>query len=210
MANWNPRTSLIASRLTTGASKILATLCPMVLCPENDRPHRTISIAEEFTLRRFPISGAPVDPRTAAGLRILGPVVKPRVHGAGLTPTSSRRPFLLRNGRQRTRTLQPAPRVRRRCAGRGRRRVRGASPSQTLAPIFVCVFRTFDFRGVESRLTDALPAAVESWASWPRVAPFRITPAPARWKVNETNFANWNSDLQRPLDVNFSRRSHSN
>ena len=45
----------------------------MVLCPENDRRHRTISIAEEFTLRRFPISGAPVDPRTAAGLRILGP-----------------------------------------------------------------------------------------------------------------------------------------
>ena len=79
--NWSPRTSLIASRLTTEASKILATLCPMVLCPENDRPHRTISIAEEFTLRRYPISGAPVDPRTAARLRILGSGVAVRVEG---------------------------------------------------------------------------------------------------------------------------------
>ena len=134
VANWSPRTSLIASRLTTEASKILATLCPMVLYPENDRPQSTISIAEEFTLRRYPISDAPVDPRTAARLRILGPVVKPRVHRAALTPTPSRRPFLLRNGRRRTRTLQPAPRVRRRCAGRGRRRVRGAGPSRRYSP----------------------------------------------------------------------------
>ena len=38
----------------------------MVLFPEKDRPQRTISTAEEFTLRRYLISGASVDPQTAA------------------------------------------------------------------------------------------------------------------------------------------------
>ena len=52
VASWSRRASLTASRLTTEASKLLARLCPMVLFPEKDRPQRTISTAEEFTLRR--------------------------------------------------------------------------------------------------------------------------------------------------------------
>ena len=45
----------------------------MVLLPEKDRPQRTISTGDGFTLRRYPISGAPVDTQTAARLQILGP-----------------------------------------------------------------------------------------------------------------------------------------